>query len=45
MDKFIHNESLRLYRRVLSETTEEDKRKSLIELIRIELAKEQIPKG
>jgi hypothetical protein len=44
MEKFIHNANLKLYRKVLGETTDEGKRKSLLELIRDEMAKEQKPK-
>ncbi len=44
MDKFIHDENLKLYHKVLSETTDEDKRKSLLRLIRDEIAKDQKPK-
>lgn len=45
MEKFIHSENLRLYRKALAETTDEGKRKSLLELIRDEVAKEPKPKG
>lgn len=44
MDRFIHTENLKLYRKVLGETTEEGKRKALLDLIRDELAKENPPK-
>lgn len=44
MEKFVHEQNLSLFRRVLSETTEASKRKALIELIRVELEKEQIRK-
>ncbi|WP_200941129.1 hypothetical protein [Afipia sp. Root123D2] len=44
MDRFIHTESLKLYRKVLDETTDESKRKLLLELIRDEMAKEPKPK-
>lgn len=40
MDWFIHDENLKLYRKVLAETTDETKRKALVELIRQENAKE-----
>jgi hypothetical protein len=40
MENFIHLENLKLYRRLLSETTDEGKRKSLLDLIRAETAKE-----
>jgi|EndMetStandDraft_8_1072994.scaffolds.fasta_scaffold283903_1 hypothetical protein len=39
MEEFIHTENLKLYRKVLAETTEEKKRLSLLELIRDELAR------
>ncbi len=41
MENFIHIENLKLYRKVLSETTDDAKRKSLIELIRNEMANNQ----
>ncbi|CEG07411.1 hypothetical protein BN961_00800 [Afipia felis] len=41
--KFLHTENLKLYRKVLDETTDEVKRKSVAELIRNELAKEPKP--
>ncbi len=41
MEDFIHIENLKLYRKVLSETTDDGKRKSLIELIRNEMANNQ----
>lgn len=44
MDQFIHTENLKLYRKVLAETTDEGKRKSRLELIRDEIAKDQKPK-
>ncbi len=40
MDKYIHNENLKLFRKVLSATTDDEKRKLLIDLIRDEAAKE-----
>lgn len=39
MENCIHDENLKLYRKVLSETTDDGKRKSLIDLIRDEMAK------
>lgn len=44
MENFIHTENLKLYRKVLAETTDEGKRASLLELIRDEVAKEPKPK-
>jgi hypothetical protein len=44
MDNFIHNENLKLFRKVLAETTDEGKRRSLLELIRDEMAKDPKPK-
>ena len=43
MEEFLHTENLKLYRKVLDETTDEVKRKSVAELIRNELAKESKP--
>jgi hypothetical protein len=43
MEEFLHTENLKLYRKVLDETTDEVKRKSVAELIRNELAKEPKP--
>jgi hypothetical protein len=42
MEKYIHDENLKLYRTVLSETTDDEKRKLLIDLIRAEVAKEAL---
>jgi hypothetical protein len=42
MEKFIHDENLKLYRKVLCETTDDEKRKQLIDLIRDEVAKETL---
>ena len=42
MEKYIHDENLKLYRKVLSATTDEEKRKALINLIRDEVAKEPL---
>jgi hypothetical protein len=44
MEKYIHNENLKLYRKVLSETTGDEKRKQLIDLICNEVAKETLSK-
>ncbi len=40
MENFIRQENLKLYRRLLAETTDEGKRKSLLDLMRSEAAKE-----
>ncbi|MGO9360648.1 MAG: hypothetical protein ACLP1D_23760 [Xanthobacteraceae bacterium] len=40
MDRFIRSENLKLYRKLLSETCDEDKRRTLVELIRQEEAKD-----
>ena len=45
MEKFLHTENLKLYRKALDETTDQVKRKSIAELIRNELAKEPKPKN
>mgnify|MGYP005806974517 CR=1 FL=1 len=45
MEKYIHDENLKLYRKVLSVTTEDQKRKQLIDLIRDEVAKETAQKA
>ena len=42
MEKYIHDENLKLYRKVLSATTGDEKRKLLIDLIRDEVAKEAL---
>ena len=39
MDKYIHDENLKLFRKVLSATTDDEKRKLLIDLIRDEVVK------
>ena len=44
MEKYIHDENLKLYRKVLSATTDDEKRKQLIDLIRDEVAKEPLSK-
>lgn len=44
MEKFVHDQNLAHYRRVLSQTTDDAKRKVLLELIQAELEKDQIPK-
>ena len=44
MEKYIHDENLKLFRKVLSETTDDEKRARLIDLIRDEAAKKPLPK-
>ena len=44
MEKYIHDENLKLYRKVLSTTTDDEKRKQLVDLIRDEIAKETLSK-
>jgi hypothetical protein len=44
MEKYIHDENLKLYRKVLSATTEDEKRKQLIDIIREEVAKQTLSK-
>ena len=44
MEEFVHSENLKLYRKVLSETIDDEKRKQLIALIRDEVAKETLSK-
>ncbi len=39
LENFIHQENLKLYRKLLAETTDEGKRKSLLDLMRAEAAK------
>jgi hypothetical protein len=43
MENFIHQENLKLYRRLLAETTDEGKRKALLNLMRAEAAKKPSP--
>ncbi len=44
MEKYIHDENLKLFRQVLAETTDDEERARLIDLIRDEVAKETLPK-
>ena len=44
MEKCIHGENLRLYRKAFSATTKEEQRKAQIDLIRDEVAKESLSK-
>ncbi len=43
MDKFIHDENLKLYRKVLAETSDEGRRRTILELIREEIARGELP--
>jgi hypothetical protein len=40
MERFIRSENLKLYRKLLSETCDDDKRRTLVELIRQEEKKD-----
>jgi hypothetical protein len=41
MQNFVHRENLKLYRKLLTETTDEEKRRVLLKLLADEEAKEQ----
>jgi hypothetical protein len=43
MEKFIHDENIRLYRKLLGEATDADRREILLKLLAEEEAKEQRP--
>ena len=43
MEEYIHDENLKLFRKVLTETTDDEKRARLIDLIRDEVAKKTLP--
>jgi hypothetical protein len=43
MEKFIHDENIRLYRRVLAEATDAERRRVLLKLPADEEAKDQRP--
>lgn len=43
MDKFVHGENLKLYRKLLAETTDEQKRQMLLKLLADEEAKDAQP--
>jgi hypothetical protein len=43
MEKFVHSENLKLYRKVLAETTDEQKRQTLLKLLSDEEAKDAQP--
>jgi hypothetical protein len=42
MDKFIHRENLKLYRKLLAETTDAQKRQMVLKLLAEEEAKDQV---
>ena len=44
MEKFVHTENLKLYRKLLAETTDEQKRRTLLKLLAEEEAKKQLPR-
>jgi hypothetical protein len=41
MDKFVHDENLKLYRKLLAETTDAQKRQMLLKLLAAEEAKDE----
>ena len=43
MEKFVHRENLKLYRKVLAETSDEQKRQTLLKLLSDEEAKDPQP--
>ena len=43
MEKFIHRENIRLYRKLLAETTDPEKRQMLLKLLADEEAKDKRP--
>jgi len=43
MEKFIHDENIRLYRRLLAEATDAERRRVLLKLLADEEAKDQRP--
>jgi rubrerythrin len=43
MEKFIHRENIRLYRKLLAETTDPEKRQMLLKLLADEEAKDEQP--
>ncbi len=43
MEKFVHRENLKLYRKMLAETTDEQKRQTLLKLLADEEAKDARP--
>ena len=46
MERFVHRENIKLYRRLLAETTDEQRREMLLKLLKDEEAKyQQAPEG
>jgi hypothetical protein len=43
MDEFVHKENLKLYRKLLAETTDAQKRQMLLKLLADEQAKDERP--
>jgi hypothetical protein len=43
MERFVHKENLKLYRKLLAETTDEQKRQTLLKLLADEEAKDAKP--
>jgi len=43
MDKFVHRENIKLYRKLLAETTDTQKRQMLLKLLADEEAKDKRP--
>ena len=43
MEEFVHRENLKLYRKMLAETTDEQKRQTLLKLLSDEEAKDAQP--
>ena len=43
MEKFVHRENIKLYRRLLAETTDEQRRQTLLKLLADEEAKDAEP--
>jgi hypothetical protein len=43
MEEFVHSENLKLYRKMLAETTDEQKRQTLLKLLSDEEAKDAQP--
>ena len=43
MEEFVHGENLKLYRKMLAETTDEQKRQTLLKLLSDEEAKDAQP--
>lgn len=43
MERFVHKENLKLYRKLLAETTDEQKRQTLLKLLADEEAKDAQP--